>query len=92
MTKRLFTVRAQIEMVVIAENEVEAGRVAKQSYRELSAEIFWHAPEKMIGIPSNWEGGCLPYGEHEEKTISEWLLVTRSEVERDAAIAAECDV
>ncbi len=68
MTKQLYVVTTEIELVVLAENEQEARKVAAKvdSFDlNIGHEMYWTA-QPMRYFPGDWDGDALPYGKDDE--------------------------
>jgi len=75
MTK-LWTVSIMTEVVVAANTETEAEQLAQDTVYDMSAHEYDYCATTFTGLPSGWDELCLPYGNHNEKTIKEWLNTT----------------
>ena len=69
---KLYTVEVSVEMVVIAKDEADAERIAKETFEshsvdDLGQESFHAAPMEYIGqLPAGWQADALPFGDDPE--------------------------
>lgn len=76
MTKRLFTVTIETEILVVAESEAEAAKIA-----ESDVEVEWHDSDyiarPMDHMPTGWDDKCIPFGdrleEDPDRTVGKWM-------------------
>lgn len=61
--KQLFTVVIETEVIVLAESEDKARRIAQNAMRvDIDASTFDYTAGPMNGVPGGWDSSCLPYG------------------------------
>lgn len=78
MTKKLFTVTIQAEIVVVADDAVQAGMEAAKVVRDLTFDgTFGYHAEPMRHFPAEFDGNCMPFGEGDpadpDRTIDAWI-------------------
>jgi len=78
--KRLYHVHVQIDLVVVAESDIEAEREAELlvDVEDDGAEIDCHATEveDERGLPFGWTKTTIPFGGDDDRTIAEYLGAT----------------
>ena len=78
--KKLYQVDVEItiDMVVAAESEAEARRLAERDYKKALDDVAYPGVEAaMVHGPltecrSDWNG-CLPYNSDDERTVDQWF-------------------
>lgn len=77
--KKLFTVTIETEIVVVASDNDEAEKVAKEAFRsrDIGSEEYDFRPREMKFLPSGWDLNAIPFGEREasdpDRTIQGWI-------------------
>ena len=79
--KKLFRVTLSTDIVVYAENEAEAERIARGrsgydlggTYEDLEPEVW-----AVFSLPEGWDEGCIPFGADDDMTVAD-LLAMRAE-------------
>jgi len=84
---KIYKVEVTYQVVVRAENQMSAERVAHDAIRHEDEEPDqYHATEitKLSELPPNWEADCRPWGERDpmDRTLGQ-LLMQIGEVERE---------
>jgi hypothetical protein len=78
--KKLFQVDIEItiDMVVAAESEAEARRIAERDYKNALEDVAYPdvcaaaVDGPLTQCPSDWTG-CLPYNSDDERTVDQWF-------------------
>ena len=70
------TTQGEVEVVVAAESEEEAQKVAHDNWRDIESSILqnpldWLATDNWW-LPCDWEMDCFPYGEDGDKNIGQY--------------------
>ena len=77
MSKKLFHVNLEYDLVVVADDENEAERIAKSVMRDESAEATLVSATEMKNKsdipPGGWEDNCIPWGSEDDDTIGQIL-------------------
>ena len=95
MGKKLFIVRAEIESVVLAEDENDACLVAAENYSDISYEadlyssVAWDAL-LCKRLPHNWDNNSLPWGsDDDDKTVAFYMKEAKALADKEAEELAE---
>jgi hypothetical protein len=76
-SKRLFTVSFETEVVVLADSQEQAEKIAQRSVRSIDADQWDASASPMSCMPGGWDGGCIPFGagdpQEPDRTIAEWI-------------------
>lgn len=78
--KKLYQVdiEVSIDMVVAAESEEEARRIAERDYQKVLDDVAYPGVEAVMAhgpltkCPSDWSG-CLPYNSDDDRTVDQWF-------------------
>jgi len=71
--KRVYNVTASIPMMVVATSAREARQIAA---REAQRETVPPSLVRVVRgnkIAESWDAKCLPYGDHENRTVGDWM-------------------
>lgn len=75
MAKQLYVVSIEAEIVVLAESEDQAEKLAKKAKRDV--DDWDYRGKAMSHMPSGWEGDCVPFGLSEDsdpaRDIDGWV-------------------
>lgn len=98
MAKKLFIVRAEIETVVLANDENDAREVAVDnrddifSEAELSSPHSWDAQPCKI-LPSHWDEDSLPWKSYDyfdgDVTVGQYMKEAKAQLAKEASDLAE---
>lgn len=62
--KKLYTVKLETEIVVVAESPAEAKAIGRASFSQLSLDETASATASPLRrLPGQWDESCVPYGE-----------------------------
>lgn len=95
MSKKLFIVRAEIESVVLAEDENDACVVAAYNRRDIldEADLYsTHSWDALLckRLPQNWDDNSLPWGSDDDsKTVGFFMKATKAVIDQEAQELAE---
>lgn len=72
---KLYHVIVMTDVVVVADDETEARYAALQNYDDADNGDIKAVKEitKISDVPKSWNAGCIPFGDHMDRTIREWL-------------------
>lgn len=74
--KQLYAVRIEVEFMVVAKSVEDAKRIAVRSVGDEASNLSWWdfdaapADEPITG----WHVNMVPYGQHDGKTVGEWIV------------------
>ena len=62
--KKLYTVKLETEIVVVAESMIEAEDIGRASIHELGPDEIALATASLLrSLPGQWDENCCPYGD-----------------------------
>jgi len=70
--KGLYIVTLEAEVVVLAESREDAMKIADQ-ISKFDFDLEAGLGTDLTYLPGDWDEGCIPFGESEDKTIAEWV-------------------
>lgn len=95
MTKKLYVVSIQTEVLILASSPVEAQHLAEHE-REIEWDAADYHASEMTHLPGGWDESCIPFGyqdkESPDRTVGEWIAKGAAptyEKLRDAAKSRE---